>query len=84
MRIRTVSLPLLVLVAVGLGLAAAGPWRPGLVVAGAVLLVSGVLRLTLPAVRLGALVVRSRAIDTLTLVVAGGLLIGLAATFPTG
>jgi len=54
------------------------------VVAGVALLVSGVLRLTLPTVRLGALVVRSRAIDTLTLVVAGGLLIGLAATFPTG
>lgn len=82
-RVRTVSPYVLLVVAAGFVAAAAGQWRPGLVVAGLALAVGGILRLALPSVRLGLLVVRSRPVDALVLLAGAGVLIGVALTFPT-
>jgi hypothetical protein len=83
-RVRTIDLPLLLLAAAGLATAAAGPWRVGLVVTGAALLLAGVLRLALPPVRLGVLVVRARTLDALMLVAVGVALGALAVGLPGG
>lgn len=83
-RVRTLDVPVLVLVAVGLVLAVVGVWRVGLVVAGLALCVGGVLRLALPPVRLGVLVVRARALDALMLVAVGVALAAVALGLPGG
>lgn len=83
-RVRTVDLPLLLVTAAGIVTAVAGAWRPGLVVAGVALVVAGVLRLTLPPVRLGVLVVRGRSVDAFLLVVVGAALAALAIGLPGG
>ena len=75
MRVLTVSPPLALAVGTGLVVAASGPWRTGLIVAGTALALAGVLRAVMPAGRLGLLVVRSRLVDVTGLLVAGGLLI---------
>lgn len=73
---------MLVVVAAGLALGAAGLWRPGAwVVAGGVLL-AGALRLGLPARRAGLLVVRSRRLDAALLLSVGGALLVLAWSVP--
>jgi hypothetical protein len=83
-RVRTIDVPLLLLAVAGLVTAAAGAWRIGLVVAGVALVLAGVLRLALPPVRLGALVVRARTFDALMLVAVGVALAGLAVGLPGG
>ncbi|MGY1837957.1 MULTISPECIES: DUF3017 domain-containing protein [unclassified Modestobacter] len=67
--------PLLLVIAVvgvGLGLVALEQWRRGLVVMGLAMIGAGLLRLLLPARRIGFLAVRSRRVD-----VALSLLVGL-------
>ncbi len=81
---RTVDLPLLLVAAAGIVTAVAGAWRPGLVVAGVALVVAGVLRLALPPIRLGVLVVRGRSVDAFLLVVVGAALAALAIGLPGG
>lgn len=83
-RVRTIDLPLLLVAAAGLATAVAGAWRVGLVLAGGTLALAGVLRLTLPPVRLGVLVVRARTFDALTLVAVGVALVALALGLPGG
>ena len=78
------DLPLLLLVAAGLLAAVLGAWRPGLVVAGAALAVAGLLRLLLPPGRLGALAVRARPFDAVTLLAVGVALAALAIGLPGG
>ncbi|MFP5218185.1 MAG: DUF3017 domain-containing protein [Actinomycetes bacterium] len=69
-------------VAVGLALGAAGPWRAGaFVIAGGVLL-AGALRLALPARRAGLLAVRSRRLDVTLLLGLGAALAVLASSVP--
>ncbi|HEY5335737.1 MAG TPA: DUF3017 domain-containing protein [Mycobacteriales bacterium] len=83
-RVRTIDLPLVLLAAAGLAAAVAGAWRVGLVVAGGALTLAGVLRLTLPPVRLGLLVVRARTIDALMLLGVGIALVAVALGLPGG
>lgn len=66
----------------GLGVAAAGAWRPGAVVMGAGVLLAGVLRLVLPARRAGLLAVRSRRLDVTLLLGLGAALVVLASSVP--
>lgn len=84
-RVPVRQLPItgvLLVVAVGLALAALGYWRLGTAtVAGAVLL-AGVLRLALPVRRAGLLVVRSRRIDVVLLVGLGAALLALSGSVP--
>ena len=56
-------LVVIVAVATGLLLVAAGGWRSGLVVMGLGLVLAGLLRLLLPVRRVGFLAVRSRPVD---------------------
>ena len=56
-------LAVLVAVAVGLGMIAIEHWRRGLLVVGLALVGAAVLRLVLPARRVGFLAVRSRPVD---------------------
>lgn len=83
-RVHGLDVPLLLLVAAGLVAAVLGAWRAGLVVAGAGLAVAGVLRLLLPPGRLGALAVRARPFDALTLLAVGVALAALAVGLPGG
>lgn len=83
-RVRAVDVPLLLIAAAGLVTAIAGAWRVGLVVTGAALAVAGVLRLTLPPVRLGVLVVRARSVDAVMLVAVGLALVAVALGLPGG
>ncbi len=68
----------LVVVAAGLLLVAAGNWRRGLLVMGLALVAAGVLRMLLPVRRLGFLAVRSTTTDVL-LTTGGGLALALVA-----
>jgi Protein of unknown function (DUF3017) len=54
-----------------------GRWGRATGVIAVVVLLAGVLRLVLPTGRVGALAVRSRAMDTVTCLVLGGLLLAL-------
>jgi DUF3017 family protein len=79
------QLPLLaVLVAVGVGLLLVTfeHWRIGLVVVGLSLVGAGLLRLLLPARRVGFLAVRSRAVDVVLMAGAGLTLTVVALTVP--
>ena len=79
------QLPLLaVLVSVGVGLLLVTfeHWRIGLVVVGLSLVGAGVLRLLLPARRVGFLAVRSRAVDVVLLAGVGLTLTVVALTVP--
>jgi len=55
-----------------------GHWRRGTCGIAGSLLLAAVLRLSLPAAKVGMLHVRGRAVDTTLYVVAGGLILGLA------
>jgi hypothetical protein len=57
-------------------------WRKGLFVTGLALLLGGFLRLVLPTRRAGALAVRSRTTDVLTLAAFGAAVVLLAAIVP--
>jgi hypothetical protein len=72
----------LLVVAAGLALGAAGHWRPGAWVIGAGVLLAGVLRLVLPARRAGLLAVRSRRLDATLLLGLGAALSLLASAVP--
>ena len=79
------QLPLLaVLIAVGVGLLLVTfeHWRIGLVVVGLSLVGAGLLRLLLPARRVGFLAVRSRAVDVVLMAGAGLTLTVVALTVP--
>ncbi len=79
------QLPLLaVLLSVGAGLlvVTVGYWRRGLVVIGVTLVVAAVLRLLLPARRVGFLAVRSRAVDVVLLAACGLALAVIALMIP--
>ncbi|HWH29815.1 MAG TPA: DUF3017 domain-containing protein [Mycobacteriales bacterium] len=79
------QLPLATVIAVvaaGLALGAAGPWRAGALVVAAGVLLAGVLRLALPARRAGLLAVRSRRLDVTLLLVLGAALALLASSVP--
>jgi hypothetical protein len=77
--------PALLVLAVGLfGVVAAAQhhWRKGLYVAASALLLGAVLRLVLPARRVGSLAVRAKTIDVVTLLVLGAGLALLAGAVP--
>jgi hypothetical protein len=71
-------LVVIVAVAVGLLLVAAGGWRSGLVVMGLALVLAGALRLLLPLRRVGFLAVRSRPVDV-ALTMGAGLAVAVIA-----
>ncbi|CAN5251333.1 hypothetical protein BH24ACT10_BH24ACT10_01590 [soil metagenome] len=82
---RTGQLPALaVLLVAGLGvlLAAVVDWQVGAIVLGLGLLLGAGLRLTLPAAKAGALVVRTRGLDAALLLTVGFSLLVLATTIP--
>lgn len=66
--------------ALALALAVLVDWEAGLIVLGVDLLVAAVLRLSLPAVRVGLLSVRGRVMDTTMLVLAGAALIVISSS----
>ena len=68
--------------AVGLVLAVAVGWQPGVVVVGLAVLLAAGLRLSLPARQAGWLVVRSRGLDAAVLLGLGFSLVVLATTIP--
>jgi hypothetical protein len=79
------QLPLLaVLVAVGVGLLVVtfDHWRTGVVVIGLALIAAGLLRLLLPARRLGFLAVRSRPVDVALLAGTGLAITVIVLTIP--
>jgi hypothetical protein len=79
------ELPAAAVVAVGLlGVVAAAQhhWRKGLYVVAAACLLGALLRLALPTRRIGALAVRGRAVDVVTLLVLGAAVAVLANTVP--
>ncbi len=69
-------------VLVGLALVAQDHWKQGLSLMGVTLLGAAVLRLLLPASRLGLLVVRSRPFDVAALVLVGGAILGVTFQVP--
>lgn len=85
--VRRVSrdLPLLVVLAgfaAGVTLVGLHYWRKGLFVTGLSLLLGGFLRMVLPTRRAGALAVRSRTADVVTLAVFGAAVVLMAAVVP--
>jgi hypothetical protein len=80
------ELPAVAVVALGLGgvvyAAAFHYWRRGLYVVAAACVVGALLRLALPARRVGSLAVRGKAVDVVTLVVLGAALAFLAGAVP--
>jgi hypothetical protein len=79
------ELPALAVFAVGLlGVVAAAQhhWRKGLYIVGAALLLGAVLRLVLPARRVGSLAVRGKVVDVAMLLVLGAAVAFLAGTVP--
>jgi hypothetical protein len=72
----------LVGIVAGLVLVLAQRWRLGLFGVGAVMLTLAVARLVLPARSVGMLAVRSRLFDVVTMLVLGGVVIGLTLTVP--
>ena len=84
---RTGQLPLaavLAVVAAGLLVVGLVDWEAGCVVVGLGLVLAAGLRLSLPAQRAGALVVRGRVLDATLLLVAGLAVMGLALDVPGG
>ncbi len=69
-------------VVVGLALVAQAHWRQGLSLMGVSLLAAAVLRLVLPASRLGLLVVRSRPFDVAALALLGAAILGVTFQVP--
>lgn len=80
------ELPALAVVALGLAgivyAAAFHYWRRGLYVVAAACVVGALLRLTLPARRVGSLAVRSKGVDVVTLLVLGAAVALLASAVP--
>ena len=76
------ALAVLVLVGVGLLLAAVVGWQTGAFVLGLAVLLGAALRLTLPGGQLGWLAVRSRTVDAAVLLVLGFGVCVLAYTIP--
>lgn len=74
----------LVLGLLGVGIALTRPpdYRPGLYVVGGACLLGALLRLVLPALRVGLLAVRGRATDVVTLTLLGAAIITLATVVP--
>ncbi|WP_369131108.1 DUF3017 domain-containing protein [Modestobacter roseus] len=72
----------IVVVGAGLGLVALEQWRSGLVVMGLAVLGAGVLRLLLPARRIGFLAVRSRRVDVALSSVVGIAVVSIALAIP--
>lgn len=72
----------LAVAATGLAVALLVDWQPGCVIVGLALLLAAGLRLSLPARRAGALVVRSRGFDAGLLLVLGFGLVLLAVNVP--
>ena len=84
---RSAQLPLvavLAVVAAGLLVVALVDWEVGCVVVGLGLVLAAGLRLSLPARRAGALVVRGRVLDATLLLVAGLAVVALALDVPGG
>jgi hypothetical protein len=74
----------LVLAALGVGYALADShhWLRGVGLAGAALLLAGLLRLTLPDTRAGLLAVRNRYFDALCYLALGGVIVGVGLVLP--
>ena len=68
--------------ALGLGLVAVGPWRAGLLLVGAVLVLCAVARLLLPERQAGQLRIRRRGTDVLTMAALGTALVVLTLVVP--
>ncbi|RFU23458.1 DUF3017 domain-containing protein [Geodermatophilus marinus] len=74
----------LLVVAAGMVMVVLEHWRRGLVVLGAALALAALLRLLLPARRIGFLAVRSRPVDVVLMGAAGVTLAAVALAIPAG
>ena len=73
-----------VIALVGMGLVLTQHWRRGAVLLGVALLVAAVLRMTVPAERVGLLAIRGKAVDVLCYSGFGVAMVLLAATITRG
>jgi hypothetical protein len=73
-----------VITLVGMGLVLTQHWRRGAVLLGVALLVAAVLRMTVPAERVGLLAIRGKAVDVLCYSGFGVAMVLLAATITRG